>query len=481
MSDQQTEVREKPPISIWKRLLLVSGVFVALLVALSISQHYLHSSHARSRMAQSLAELDESDPGWRLEDLQKARPELLDEENSALVVLAAHKAVPKGLPDHKVMERFDRLPPPPELLDAESARLLKEQLTPLKAALAEARKLADMPNGRHNLVLAANPYATPIPHAQQTRNIASLLHHDALNLAQQGEAGEALRSCQAALNAGRSLDDEPFMITQLVRMACIALAADRAERVLALGQPPVEDLARLQALVEQEEAHPSARVGLRGERAMIHIVLSGLADGSMPTSVLLDRMGGQDWMDRMVIQWDARGRARQDHPKVMELMGKAIDNTRLPDHEQPAAEKALNREIHELASHSYLLRLTLPAMGKFTEAARRKKAQVRCLMTVLAVERYRRDKGDWPARLDDLAPKLLKKVPLDPYDGKPLRYVRVADGVIVYSVGADGIDNGGNIDRTNPVAPGTDIGFQLWDVKHRRQPAKAPVVPPMPK
>ena len=69
-------------------------------------------------------------------------------------------------------------------------------------------------------------------------------------------------------------------------------------------------------------------------------------------------------------------------------------------------------------------------------------------------------------------------MPLDPYDGKPLRYRRVADGVIVYSVGPDGSDNGGNIDRTNPVKPGTDLGYQLWDVKHRRQPPKPPVAPP---
>jgi hypothetical protein len=129
-----------------------------------------------------------------------------------------------------------------------------------------------------------------------------------------------------------------------------------------------------------------------------------------------------------------------------------------------------------------LLRLLLPATQKVAEAARRKQTQMRCLMVLLAVERYRREKGAWPATLADLTPKLLKAVPLDPYDGKPIRYKKLADGVIVYSVGPDGKDDGGILNRDNPIKPGTDLGLQLWDVPQRRQPAKvipkAPAGPP---
>ena len=46
-------------------------------------------------------------------------------------------------------------------------------------------------------------------------------------------------------------------------------------------------------------------------------------------------------------------------------------------------------------------------------------------------------------------------------DGKALRYKRLAVGVLVYSVG---------LDPRNPTGPGTDLGFRLWDVEHRRQP-----------
>ena len=46
-------------------------------------------------------------------------------------------------------------------------------------------------------------------------------------------------------------------------------------------------------------------------------------------------------------------------------------------------------------------------------------------------------------RLEELVPQFLPSVPLDPYDGQPLRYKRLPAGFVVYSIGADGRDDGG--------------------------------------
>ena len=73
----------------------------------------------------------------------------------------------------------------------------------------------------------------------------------------------------------------------------------------------------------------------------------------------------------------------------------------------------------------------------------------------------------------------LDAVPKDPQDGKPLRYQRRPDGVVVYWLGEDGTDDGGMIDRLKPLrylTKGTDQGVELWDVGRRRQPP--PKVPP---
>ena len=94
----------------------------------------------------------------------------------------------------------------------------------------------------------------------------------------------------------------------------------------------------------------------------------------------------------------------------------------------------------------------------------------------LACERYRQRHKDWPASLDVLVKaKLLDADPLDPMDGRPLRYRRTKDGIVIYSIGIDKTDNQGHIDREHPIDPGVDLGFRLWDPFLRRQEARPPV------
>jgi hypothetical protein len=63
----------------------------------------------------------------------------------------------------------------------------------------------------------------------------------------------------------------------------------------------------------------------------------------------------------------------------------------------------------------------------------------------LAILAYRQEHGRPPPRLDDLAPDYLTHVPLDPFANEPLRYRLTADSYVLYSVGPNGRDDGGEI------------------------------------
>jgi hypothetical protein len=123
-----------------------------------------------------------------------------------------------------------------------------------------------------------------------------------------------------------------------------------------------------------------------------------------------------------------------------------------------------------------MLRLWVPACGKLAWADVRTKAQLRAAMVGVAAERFRMTKGRWPKDLAELIPSYLEAIPLDPFDGQPLRLRQSEGRFVVYSVGMDGIDNGGQLDD-NPLQPASDIGFRLFDVDKRRKPA-FPFVPP---
>jgi len=99
-------------------------------------------------------------------------------------------------------------------------------------------------------------------------------------------------------------------------------------------------------------------------------------------------------------------------------------------------------------------------------------AMLNCAITGLAIERYRITNGKWPRKLDELVPEYLAKLPTDPFNGEPLLVGTILGGLVIYSVGPDLQDNNGLIDDSNSKKEGTDIGFRLWEVPMRRQPAK---------
>ncbi len=69
----------------------------------------------------------------------------------------------------------------------------------------------------------------------------------------------------------------------------------------------------------------------------------------------------------------------------------------------------------------------------------------------LALCRYQLQHGEYPARLEALVPEFLSALPHDWMNGQALQYRRKGDGdFLLYSVGIDGIDDGGNALPSDP-------------------------------
>ncbi|HTV43266.1 MAG TPA: HEAT repeat domain-containing protein [Candidatus Sulfotelmatobacter sp.] len=84
-------------------------------------------------------------------------------------------------------------------------------------------------------------------------------------------------------------------------------------------------------------------------------------------------------------------------------------------------------------------------LGRAAEA----ETERRIIVTALALERYREKNGAYPDSLQSLAPEFLQAVPVDFMNGQPLHYQASNGGhFLLYSVGLDCVDNGGNL-QTN--------------------------------
>jgi hypothetical protein len=82
------------------------------------------------------------------------------------------------------------------------------------------------------------------------------------------------------------------------------------------------------------------------------------------------------------------------------------------------------------------------------------------VLTAIALDRYRMAHGEFPQRLEALLPVLLPTLPRDAMNGEPLRYQPRPDGgFILYSVGFDGMDDGGDPTSSDT----TRVYRQIWD------------------
>jgi 20S proteasome alpha/beta subunit len=69
---------------------------------------------------------------------------------------------------------------------------------------------------------------------------------------------------------------------------------------------------------------------------------------------------------------------------------------------------------------------------------------LRLLVVDLAVRAYRNDHELPPAELSQLVPEYLQRIPDDPYGSGPLIYKPQGTDFVLYSVGPNGIDDGGD-------------------------------------
>jgi hypothetical protein len=97
---------------------------------------------------------------------------------------------------------------------------------------------------------------------------------------------------------------------------------------------------------------------------------------------------------------------------------------------------------------------------------------MRVVAASLAAERFRATRGRWPVDWNEVKDAgCLTTVPIDFFDGQPLRLKVVGDGLLIYSVGLNGKDDGGAAYRADHPweQDADDIAFRLWNPEARRQ------------
>jgi hypothetical protein len=124
------------------------------------------------------------------------------------------------------------------------------------------------------------------------------------------------------------------------------------------------------------------------------------------------------------------------------------------------------KQVSEKIGH-VLIGLFMPAARKVQSASDRAEQIQRNLHLAFALSAYKADQRAYPPKLEDLAPKYLAKVPDDIFSGKAIIYRPSENGYLLYSVGANGKDEGGRWFDDHPPGDDPRVRMPLPELKKK--------------
>ena len=361
---------------------------------------------------------------------------------------------------------------------------------PMRAWLDEHREvLAVWRRGTEKpRALAVSPgemtFATNLESSQMLRDFARLARLDQLRCLHEGEVAEAWNLARAVYRSGGHAGSRGPLIAGLIGIALHAIGSEQiarwAEHPSVTGDQLRTALAQIKedfALYESESNMLKTEfVALKNSlRSRDWIQFMGPGAGGGPVSgdgipVFVTRgflwvVGEPELTIRVARQILANQIREVDKPRAerQKLVGAGMamlfdldpNATRLPGELDPAG-------IDRGLKVSIVCKLLLSATKQVDDAVQRFRGRQAALEALLAVQAYRRDKGEFPESLDQLVPEYLAAVPLDPCDLNGGRILYRRDEVtkaVVWSVSVDGNDDGGVVE--SETGQPADVGYIL--------------------
>jgi hypothetical protein len=286
----------------------------------------------------------------------------------------------------------------------------------------------------------------------------------------------AIDSCRAILGVARSIGDEPFLISAIMRVAIGNNAMHSARRVLAQGEPSDVALSKLQSDILDELAQPILLQAMTGERAILDEIIRRVRDGEIAIESLSDSGSSHVPPFPLIAPW---GKLLFDNQRAvgLEWMNGLVAISREPPFKRSTLCEIWKANVERVTKSrlgpyvATLPLLMVPAIRVSEKGFSRYQGELGAMAILLAAERQRGKTGDWPASIAAIDPAILADPPVDPFSGECYRLDRSDRQFLVHSIGTNLKDEHGEYDSRTWLDGGPDdIGTSAWDVPLRRQP-----------
>jgi hypothetical protein len=262
-----------------------------------------------------------------------------------------------------------------------------------------------------------------------------LLGIDAVFKAEDGNIEEAIDQCLAARRFLRVYLQEPFLINYLVATACMKQVAVCLQKIVSDRKIETDTLRKIleewnsspwrEGLVwslESERIYglENALLYLKGEHELINLGLGGKL---------------YYWVFRPVYK-----------SEIIWLMGnydRLLKATEMPYYASRDS-KELEAMINSTPWYYKISSLFLPNAVTVLFKRATLNAMFETARVGIACKIYKNMHGDFPEDLAELSPEILEEIPVDPFTGHPFIYKKQETGIMIYSIGSNLKDDGGN-------------------------------------
>jgi hypothetical protein len=274
---------------------------------------------------------------------------------------------------------------------------------------------------------------------------------------------KALDEIKLLFHLNNSLNNSPLLISQLVRMAIMNIEMQPIWEGLAGHKWSDQQLTELETELSKMDFLADYELSMRCERAFAIASIENLR--RTREMISFDQNSEVTnkftFMPSAFFYQNELSFARMHQQWLLPIVD--IDSRIVSPESMRQADQAIQAELKHYSPYKIEALMTGPAIDKAITKFAFAQSSVDLARVGCALERYRLAHGKYPQTLDALTPQFIAEVPHDIINGQPLHYQLRPDGqFILYSVGWNETDDGGQIVLTKKGAVDRDKGDWVW-------------------
>jgi hypothetical protein len=354
-----------------------------------------------------------------------------------------------------------------------------EGLKSSEPRLEELRVASQRPYSRYPVFYdLENPWGILLPHLAMVKATCVRVQLKACAELAAGQSQGALDDVKLILYLADSIKEEPFLISYLVRIACLRIATQPIWEGLAEHRWSDVELGALIAQLQQYNFVADLKRPLESERAAGILTADLLYRKRYHLSDLVGETSQESFGGTFanVFAWiiphgwyyqEQRNYCRLHETQfagAIDAPAKRVFPKEIAAHakefQHEIAGGRFGKTLHGVLHHQTLAGLLLPSLENIPRRAASGQTSADQAALACALERYRLANGQFPEKLEALAPRFLPQLPHDVFTGGPYQYRREGNSFILYSIGWNETDDGGT--------PGKDLvdfkaGDWVWE------------------